>query len=78
MCAIENTAPIVQEETFAPILYLIRYHGDVADAIKRQIEVVSDGRRVEKTVNGTLEQPASSELSLPEDAIDQINKMRKS
>lgn len=29
----ENHWPIVQEETFAPILYLIKYHGDVSNAI---------------------------------------------
>ncbi len=30
----ENHYEIVQEETFAPILYLIKYKGDVKDAIK--------------------------------------------
>lgn len=32
----ENHYPIVQEETFAPILYLIRYKGDVAEAVALQ------------------------------------------
>ena len=32
----ENHYGIVQEETFAPILYLIRYKGDVHDAIALQ------------------------------------------
>lgn len=32
----ENHLPIVQEETFAPILYLIRYDGDVTEAIRLQ------------------------------------------
>ena len=32
----ENHYDIVQEETFAPILYLIKYSGDVTDAIKLQ------------------------------------------
>lgn len=32
----ENHYPIVQEETFAPILYLIKYSGDVRDAIALQ------------------------------------------
>ncbi len=31
-----NQLPVVQEETFAPILYLIRYHGEVASAINLQ------------------------------------------
>jgi aldehyde dehydrogenase (NAD+) len=30
----ENHFDIVQEETFAPILYLIKYRGDITDAIK--------------------------------------------
>jgi aldehyde dehydrogenase (NAD+) len=35
----ENHFPIVQEETFAPILYLIRYEGDVTRAIEIQNNV---------------------------------------
>ncbi len=31
---INNEAPIVQKETFAPILYIIKYEGDVNNAIK--------------------------------------------
>ena len=36
----ENRFAIVQEETFAPILYLIRYSGDVDNAITLQNDVV--------------------------------------
>ena len=36
----ENHYAIVQEETFAPILYLIKYTGDVSDAIAIQNNVV--------------------------------------
>ncbi len=36
----ENHFSIVQEETFAPILYLIRYKGDVQNAIDLQNDVV--------------------------------------
>ena len=36
----ENHFPIVQEETFAPILYLIKYKGDVSNAIEIQNNVV--------------------------------------
>lgn len=36
----ENSYQIVQEETFAPILYLIKYSGDVTNAIKLQNDVV--------------------------------------
>lgn len=36
----ENHFKIVQEETFAPILYLIKYKGEVTNAIKIQNDVV--------------------------------------
>jgi aldehyde dehydrogenase (NAD+) len=36
----ENHYSIVQEETFAPILYLIKYSGEVSNAIKIQNDVV--------------------------------------
>lgn len=36
---VENHFPIVQEETFAPILYLIRYKGNVDQAIALQNQV---------------------------------------
>jgi aldehyde dehydrogenase (NAD+) len=36
----ENHYKIVQEETFAPILYLIKYKGEVTNAIKIQNDVV--------------------------------------
>ncbi|ACN16918.1 NAD-dependent aldehyde dehydrogenase family protein [Desulforapulum autotrophicum HRM2] len=36
----ENSYPIVQEETFAPILYLIRYSGELENAIKLHNDVV--------------------------------------
>jgi aldehyde dehydrogenase (NAD+) len=34
-----NEMPIVQEETFAPILYLMKYSGSVSNAIQKQNEV---------------------------------------
>jgi aldehyde dehydrogenase (NAD+) len=37
---VENSYGVVQEETFAPILYLIRYSGAVANAIELQNDVV--------------------------------------
>lgn len=36
----ENHSAIVQEETFAPLLYLIRYRGEVGDAIALHNDVV--------------------------------------
>ena len=39
LVAAENAYAIVQQETFAPILYLIRYSGDVTNAIALQNDV---------------------------------------
>ena len=39
LAQVENHFPIVQEETFAPILYLIRYRGEVSEAIALQNQV---------------------------------------
>ena len=44
--------------------------GGVADAIKRSIEVAPDGRRVEQSASGTLQQPAEIAWSVPADAIE--------
>ena len=40
ICEVTNDMDIVQDETFAPILYLIKYSGDVEDAIAIQNDVV--------------------------------------
>jgi aldehyde dehydrogenase (NAD+) len=40
ICLVENHYEIVQEETFAPILYLIKYSGSVDNAIKIHNNVV--------------------------------------
>jgi uncharacterized protein YfaS (alpha-2-macroglobulin family) len=42
----------------------------VADALKRSIEVVPDGRRVEFVHNGTLQNPALHILDVPADAVE--------
>src|SRR5262249_38250887 len=39
-------------------------------AIRREVEVVPDGRRVEHIANGNLQQPAEIEIELPEQAIE--------
>ena len=44
--------------------------GDVADAIRRRIEVVPDGRRIERVVNGTLGQLIEIDLVVPPEAIE--------
>src|SRR5262249_15608586 len=41
----------------------------VADAVKRTVEVVPDGRAVERVVNGTLAAPAGVDLEVPGDAV---------
>ena len=43
--------------------------GDVADAIRREIEVVPDGRAVRRTVSGTLSEPAEMTVDVPETAV---------
>lgn len=42
----------------------------MSDAIRREIEVVPDGRRVEQIVSGSLSDPAEMTLSLPADTIE--------
>ncbi|MHB9045266.1 MAG: MG2 domain-containing protein [Pirellulales bacterium] len=44
--------------------------GGVADAVKRPIAVSPDGNRVEHVFNGTLQQPAEIECSVPPEAIE--------
>ena len=44
--------------------------GGVSDAIKRAIEIVPDGRRVEQVASGALQQPAEIAWSVPEQAIE--------
>ncbi len=41
-----------------------------SDAIRREIEVVPDGRRVEQVASGTLADPFQMTLSVPDNAID--------
>ncbi len=42
----------------------------VADAVKRAVRVVADGRRVDQVVNGTLAQRKSIDIELPAEAIE--------
>jgi hypothetical protein len=42
----------------------------VADALKKQVEVVPDGQRLEQVYNGTLQHPARIALTVPEEAIE--------
>jgi len=51
-------------------LQVSAFAGNVADAIKRKIEVVPDGYKIEVVHNGTLQNPVELPLSLPNDAIE--------
>ncbi len=51
-------------------LQVAAFGSGVADAVKRPITVVPDGRRVERVVNGTLGQPKAIDLERPAEAID--------
>ncbi|MBY0524859.1 MAG: hypothetical protein K2R98_15750 [Gemmataceae bacterium] len=42
----------------------------VADAMKKDIEVIPDGRRIEQVSNGTLQQPVQVVLNVPDGAIE--------
>jgi hypothetical protein len=42
----------------------------VADAVKRSVEVVPGGRRVEQVFNGSLSRPAEVSLTVPETAVE--------
>ncbi len=42
----------------------------VADAVKRRVEVIPDGRRVEAVWNGNLARPAHVKLAVPRNAIE--------
>jgi type II secretory pathway pseudopilin PulG len=44
--------------------------GEVSDAIERTVEIVPDGRRVEQVASGTLHEPASAAVSVPDEAIE--------
>jgi uncharacterized protein YfaS (alpha-2-macroglobulin family) len=51
-------------------LQVSAFAADLSDALKRQIEVVPDGRRVEQVFNGSLQQPGGATLNVPYGAIE--------
>jgi uncharacterized protein YfaS (alpha-2-macroglobulin family) len=51
-------------------LQVSAHAADIADALKRTIEVVPDGRLVEHVYNGSLQQPGGATLVVPESAIE--------
>jgi hypothetical protein len=51
-------------------LRLTALAGTIGDAIEREIEVVPDGRKVETTLNGSLDRSAEHTLTVPEGVID--------
>jgi uncharacterized protein YfaS (alpha-2-macroglobulin family) len=44
--------------------------GEVADAVRREVEVVADGQRVEASFSGSLNDSAEIALNVPADAIE--------
>ena len=50
-------------------LKVTAHAGETSDAIKRQIEIVPNGRRVEEFVSGKLDEPVQMPLDVPEDVI---------
>jgi uncharacterized protein YfaS (alpha-2-macroglobulin family) len=44
--------------------------GDVSDAVKRRIEVLPNGRRFEEVTNGSLQDPATVTLDVPQNAVE--------
>ena len=44
--------------------------GELSDAIKKTIDVVSDGHPIDRIVNGILSQPAEIDLEVPANAIE--------
>ncbi|QDU97461.1 alpha-2-macroglobulin family protein [Lignipirellula cremea] len=43
--------------------------GEAADAVRREIEVIPNGRLQEQTISGLLSQPLAAEFAVPDDAI---------
>ena len=62
--------PIRVEKVGRQQLQVTASGGGVADALKREIEVVPNGRRVEQVVSGMLSQPAEVVLNVPNEAIE--------
>jgi alpha-2-macroglobulin-like protein len=57
------------EKVGAYTLTVAAVGADDSDAVKRAIEIVPDGHRVEQVVNGTLEKQVDISLNLPEERI---------
>lgn len=47
----------------------------LGDAIRREIEVLPDGQRVEQVINGTLSADMKFDLTIPETALDDASKI---
>ncbi len=69
--AVSSTSFRIRVEKVGTFELEVTAHADdVADAIRRSIEVVPDGRRVEQVVSGTLQNPVDFRFDVPEDVID--------
>lgn len=52
------------------VLQVMARGSGVADALKKSIEVIPDGQRIERVINGTLQQPLQTTLTVPNEAIE--------
>jgi uncharacterized protein YfaS (alpha-2-macroglobulin family) len=62
--------PIKVEKVGRHTVEVTALAGGVSDAIRREIDVEPDGRRVEKAFNGSLTEPATVVLDVPQGAIE--------
>jgi hypothetical protein len=62
--------PLHVEKVGEQELTVIAVGEGVSDALKRRIEVVPDGHRIEQAPSGILDRPAEVRLSLPEGVIE--------
>ncbi|MEQ8790740.1 MAG: alpha-2-macroglobulin family protein [Pirellulaceae bacterium] len=64
------TFPIQVEKVGLHQLEVTAIAGDVADALRREIEVIPNGKKIETTASGMLRDPAEVSFTLPDDAIE--------
>jgi uncharacterized protein YfaS (alpha-2-macroglobulin family) len=62
--------PIRVEKVGRQLLQVTARGSGIADAVRREIEVVPDGRRVEETTSGALDEPLVTTVNVPETAIE--------
>ena len=56
-------------------LTVLAYGSQMSDAVKRQVEIVPDGKRIETVINGRLAQSVTHEITIPERSIAGASKI---